>query len=116
MPWRNRGYSYNENSISKRAPSASGVYAIFREGLWIYIGETDDIRGRLFAHLKGDNQCIRKYRPTGFSFELCAPGERTARYHELVSDLSPPCNCIFSRERRPVGRWRRFFNSKVLWF
>ena len=95
MPWRNRGFAYNAMSISKHAPNASGVYAIFREGLWIYIGETSDIRRRLQEHLDGDHRCIARYLPTAFSFELWPAGERAQRYNELVSELSPPCNHVF---------------------
>lgn len=95
MPWRNRGFLYNANSIFKHAPRASGVYAIFREGYWIYIGQADDIRDRLMAHLNGEDRCIARYLPTAFSFELWAPGERSDRWHELVSELNPPCNHVF---------------------
>ena len=96
MPWRNpRGFTYSEKSISKNAPNASGVYAIFREGLWIYIGEADDIRGRLQEHLDGGDRCIARYLPTAFSFELCPEKERAERRTELIADLSPPCNRIF---------------------
>lgn len=95
MPWRNRGFTYNAGSILRNAPKASGVYAIFREGLWIYIGETDDIRRSLLAHLAGDNRCIPRYMPTAFSFELWPADQRRERYNDLVSELSPPCNHVF---------------------
>ena len=95
MPWRNRGFTYSAASIFKHAPNASGVYAIFREGLWIYVGETEDIRRRLLAHLAGENPCIARYLPTGFSFELWPAGERSERYNDLASELSPPCNHVF---------------------
>lgn len=95
MPWGNRGFSYNATSIAKHAPSGSGVYAIFREGLWIYIGETDDIRNSLQAHINEADRCITRYQPTGFSFELCSAGERIQRYNDLISELSPPCNHVF---------------------
>lgn len=96
MPWRNpRGFTFSPESISKSAPAASGVYAIFREGLWIYIGETDNIRGRLRAHLTGNDRCMARYLPSAFSFELCPAQERVERCAELIADLNPPCNHIF---------------------
>jgi hypothetical protein len=95
MPWGNRGFTYNATSISKHAPNVSGVYAIFREGLWIYIGETDNIRSSLQAHINEADRCITRYRPTGFSFELWPAGERIQRYYDLISELSPPCNHVF---------------------
>lgn len=98
MPWRNRGFIYSATSIAKHAPAVSGVYAIFREGLWIYIGETDDIRHSLLAHVSGDDRCIARHLPTGFSFERWASGERQERWNDLVSELSPPCNHVFRRQ------------------
>ena len=99
MPWRNRGFAYTAASVAKHAPAASGVYAIFREGLWIYIGETDDIRASLLAHLDGNDRCVFRHMPTGFSFERWPPSERHERCNDLISDLSPPCNHLFRRER-----------------
>ena len=95
MPWQNRGFTYNKEKISEHAPNTSGVYAIFREGLWIYIGETDDIRDSLLNHFDNPDRCMARYGPTGFSFELWPPGKRVERYDDLVSELSPPCNHVF---------------------
>jgi hypothetical protein len=38
-------------AIQAYAPMASGVYGISNALEWIYIGETDDIRGALLTHL-----------------------------------------------------------------
>jgi hypothetical protein len=96
MPWGSRGFTYNATSISKHAPSASGVYAIFRDGLWIYIGETDDIRRSLLKHFSEADRSITRYGPTGFSFELWPVGERKQRCNDLVWELNPPCSHVFS--------------------
>lgn len=56
MPWTNRnGFPYSQLGITMNAWEASGVYGLYKEQQWIYIGETGDMRGRLLEHLGGDN-------------------------------------------------------------
>jgi len=86
------GYTFNFNSINSFVPSQSGVYAIYNQQSWIYVGESQDIRARLLAHLNGDNTCITNYGPTGFQFEPLPADQRVARQDALILQLRPACN------------------------
>jgi len=97
MPWMNKSsYVFTARSIQESAPARSGVYGLFSQH-WIYIGEADDIRARLLQHLRGDDECIARYRPDGFVFETWPPSRRGERWDELVREFQPSCN------RRPGG-------------
>jgi hypothetical protein len=54
---------FTRPGIEWLAPDQIGVYGIFREDACIYIGR-GDLRGRLLAHLNGDNPRITRERPT----------------------------------------------------
>jgi hypothetical protein len=89
---RYRRYRFDRESIVLNAPDAFGVYGLFN-ALWIYIGETDNIRARLLEHLDGDDHdpCIAHHQPTGFAFELISSANRRRRQKQLVKDLLPIC-------------------------
>ena len=43
---------FTPKAVQTHAPIASGVYGISNAREWIYIGETDNIQGALFEHLR----------------------------------------------------------------
>ena len=91
-----KGYVFSESGIAQYAPRKSGVYGIYKNGEWIYIGEAKDIEARLYEHVRLESdQSARIWRrqPTGFIFELC-DGERArkAREAQLIAELAPTCN------------------------
>ena len=59
---------------------------------WIYIGETDNIRGALLAHLHDPAASVMQRQPTGFVFEVCEQSRRPARQDRLVLEYEPTCN------------------------
>src|ERR1035438_10488357 len=61
-------------AIQAYAPMASGVYGISNAREWIYIGETDDIRGALLTHLSEYESPLMQSKPAGFVFEVCDRG------------------------------------------
>jgi len=76
-----QGYTYRMVNVNTTAPTAAGVYGIFRKDAWIYFGEAINIRDRLIQHLDSDyreNPSIPNNLPTGFCYELVAGG-KTAR-------------------------------------
>jgi hypothetical protein len=79
-------------SIHTYAPAASGVYGISNAREWIYIGETDDIRGALLTHLSEYGSALMQSKPAGFVFEVCDRGARFARQDRLVHEYGPSCN------------------------
>ena len=93
MSFQNHGArAFTITSVHKNAPAASGVYGLSSAREWIYIGEADDVKGRLLEHLRERDTFLRTGIPTGFTFELCASESRVARQESLVRELRPACN------------------------
>jgi hypothetical protein len=85
-------HSLSPTGVRTYAPFASGVYGISNASEWIYIGQTDNIRGALQHHLQDVDTSIMKRRPTGFVFEICDESHRQARQGRLVTEYAPACN------------------------
>jgi hypothetical protein len=79
-------------NIENLKPGQMGVYGLFREGKWVYVG-MGDIRQRLLDHLNGDNPCILRERPTHWVDEVWnASADRSRREEALIVELNPACN------------------------
>jgi excinuclease UvrABC nuclease subunit len=94
MPWNgSNAIQFNRWSILANAPEVSGVYALFNNGVWIYIGESRNIRQRLLEHLTNEqNPCVVRSQPQFFAYEAVAAEYRVARQDRLIFELSPTCN------------------------
>jgi len=79
-------------AIQTYAPMVSGVYGISNAREWIYIGETDDIRGALMTHLSEYKSPLMQSKPAGFVFEACDRDRRPARQDRLIHEYGPTCN------------------------
>ncbi len=87
-----QSFSFTRAAVAEHAPQVSGVYAIFNQKTWIYIGESGDLRRRLLEHLNGDNPKIAAHAPTGFQTELSAAQDRVAHQDQLIAQLKPVVN------------------------
>lgn len=81
---------FTKGNIESLKPSQFGVYGLFRQNRWIYVGK-GDIRKRLLDHFNGDNSCINRERPTYWVDEL-ANGNPSEREKALIIELNPVCN------------------------
>jgi hypothetical protein len=79
-------------AIETYAPKVSGVYGISNAAEWIFIGESDDIRGALLDHSQESGTALINRHPTGFVFEVCDRTRRAARQDRLVMEYEPKCN------------------------
>ena len=79
-------------AVQAYAPSASGVYGISNAREWIFVGETDNIRGALLTHLQEVDAPVMKRQPTGFVYEVCERMRRPVRQDRLVLEYEPVCN------------------------
>ena len=70
-------------------PNHMGVYGLYQENRWIYIG-SGDIRARLLAHLNGDNPSITREQPTHWVDEVGY--KYVEREKDLILELNPVCN------------------------
>lgn len=82
--------SYIKTEVESLKPNQIGVYGLFKQGVWIYVGK-GDIRQRLLDHLNGDNPCITKERPTHWVDEVTS-GDPSDREKQLILELNPICN------------------------
>jgi hypothetical protein len=84
--------TFSELLIERFAPSAAGVYGLSNAREWIFIGEAQNIKSALLAHLQATNPAVAGHSPTGFTFEVCSPDARFARQDRLIQELAPVCN------------------------
>jgi hypothetical protein len=85
----NQNYSFTQLSIFLHAPAKAGVYLLHTSARCIYVGETENIRKALLAHLHGDIPWITVWAPSHFSFELCSDASRTQLTNQLTARLHP---------------------------
>lgn len=89
------GHPFSEEGISTYAPPESGVYGIYNNTEWIYVGESQNIEKDLYAHLRSSSEpsyCILSRSPAQFVFDLGDEMWRKARRDGLVEELKPGCN------------------------
>jgi hypothetical protein len=92
VPFQNVApFSFSLASVENNAPGASGLYGLSNAREWIFVGETDNIKGSLLAHLRETGRLEDK-QPTGFTFELCMASNRVSRQDVLIRELEPVCN------------------------
>lgn len=82
---------FTKSNIEALNPNQYGVYGIFKQGQWIYVGK-GDIKTRLLAHLNGDNPCIIGAGPTHWVDEVCLDPLMSTREKRLILELNPTCN------------------------
>lgn len=89
------GFAFSEAGIASYAPRESGVYGIYNNSEWIYIGEGKDMEARLFEHARGQSDQssrIKRRNPTHYVFERCDALTRVSREAALIRELDPVCN------------------------
>jgi|SRR5579871_1722296 len=96
-----------ERAVHTYAPAVSGVYGISNAREWIYIGETENLRGTLLTHLQESDTSLMRRHPTGFVFEVCEREQRPARQDRLVLEYEPTCNAHSPGQAREAKRESR---------
>ena len=81
---------FTRQSVEALSPNQIGVYGLFRQGTWVYVG-SGDVRSRLLDHLNGDNPCITSGRPTHWVDEVVG-SDPVPREKALIAELNPACN------------------------
>ena len=85
----NQNYAFTPLSIILHAPAKSGVYLLRTSARCIYVGETENLRKSLLAHLRGDIPWITVWAPSRFSFALCSDESKTQLKNQLTAGLQP---------------------------
>jgi len=89
--------SFDSHSVQIYAPASAGLYGISNSHEWIYIGEAENIRAALLAHLNDLGSPLMRRQPTGFVFEVSHGPGRATRQDRLVLEYEPFCNRHSSR-------------------
>jgi len=90
MPWKgSAAMPFTLSSVHLYAPKMSGVYALFADNAWFYVGESDNISAALMNHLRGKKTWEAELDPKYFAFELLSGPERGARKEKLQTAYSP---------------------------
>ena len=92
MPFDSGLHGFTIEAVERNAPARSGIYGIHNSHSWLFIGEADDIRAMLLAHLTESHAFLMAQHPNGFAFELWSPAERCHRQNYLVLELEPLLN------------------------
>lgn len=92
MTWNPTKYAFSRAAVDLYAPSAGGVYALYKGDTVIYVGEAVRLREALMKHLASSDNCIQQWRPSEFSFDPLPAHERVARKNALILELRPVCN------------------------
>ena len=70
-------------------PHQFGVYGLFRDSQWIYIGR-GNIRAGLLDLLNGANSFVARMHPTHWVSEVTT--DLVQRQEQLVREFKPTCN------------------------
>jgi hypothetical protein len=93
MPRQGTLFTFNRSTVMASGPRTAGVYGLWRDDRWIYIGESSNTFERLLEHLSSGEGCVASEQPSGFGFELIgAPLDRRSRQNELIQELAPACH------------------------
>jgi len=92
-----QSYPFTEQAILALSATLHGVYGLWRQSTWVYVGK-GTIRDRLLGHLNGDNPCIRRAGPTNFAYTQAGHAEPEEK--RLILLLTPTCN---RKERDRAG-------------
>jgi len=84
-----RRYDFRYGHILANAPRDSGVFALFREESWLYVGEANSICTGLLDRLEKNRRVSTPEPATSFAFEVCPPEHRTARLVAVVFKHRP---------------------------
>ena len=78
-----------QERIERIRDGQKGCYGLYGGGEWIYIG-SGDIKQRLLDHVRGDNPCLSRQRPTHWVDVVTA--DYKEREKRLIREYNPVCN------------------------
>ncbi len=102
-------------AVIAAAPEESGVYAIHTPTIWVFIGDSDNVRQALLDHLNAPDGLLDSFQPLSFSWEQVPQAGRGALRDALIAELRPANN-----GRRPLDalvppRRRGVLSPRQLW-
>jgi cell division septation protein DedD len=91
MSWQPNGryYTFSPEVIRACVPASSGVYGLFNFNYQLLIGESDNLQEALLRHRSDNDLQPRRYRPTGFTFQVYPADSRKRKAAELIEKFRP---------------------------
>jgi hypothetical protein len=91
MSWQPNGryYTFSAEVIRACVPASSGVYGLFNFNYQLLIGESDNLQAALLRHRSDNDLQPRRYRPTGFTFQVYPADSRKRKAAELIERFRP---------------------------
>ena len=91
MSWQPNGryYTFSPEVIRACVPASSGVYGLFNFNYQLLIGESDNLQEALLRHRSDNDLQARRYRPTGFTFQVYPADSRKRKAAELIERFRP---------------------------
>ncbi len=86
---------YTEANLATLLPRQPAVYGIFNADRCIFISQTDDLRGTMFSHVRGESDMaitIDSYQPTHWLAGIVPVSKLDALEAKLVAEYHPICN------------------------
>lgn len=85
-------FKYELDTVTRNAPTISGIFMIYSRNRCVYVGESDDICGSLLEIYFDANPCLAEQELTHFTFEPASPESRVHRQAECIREFGPACN------------------------
>jgi hypothetical protein len=90
MPWSDtNGHRFTLESLSANAPDTPGVFGLFNERGWVFIGKSLNLRHGLNTCLAQAPRFWHENEPTGFIFEVCSGSECEELRDQLTLEYTP---------------------------
>ena len=80
---------FTRDGVEALAPGQTGVYGLYRNDAWVYVGR-GDIRARLLSHLNENDPDITREKPTHFVTRVTSDDEAVEK--ALIIELQPLAN------------------------
>ena len=82
---------FDRPTIETLHESQIGVYGLLRSGQMVYIGR-GNLRARLLSHLRGDNTCISRNRPSHWVAVAATQADSERLEAQFIREYQPVCN------------------------
>ena len=93
MPWSAvHGFRFTSASILTNVPKQSGVFGLYNEQGWVFIGQGSDLQQSLFQCLDKSRQYFWPNEPHGYTFEICNSDACNERRDALILEYYPTRN------------------------
>ncbi len=104
MPWSAaHGFRFTSASILANVPRKPGVFGLYNDQGWVFIGQGESVQQSLFQCLDKSRQYFWPDEPQGYTFELCPAADCNLRRDALILEYYPVRNHLPESARNHAG-------------